>query len=99
MSQALDIRTRIVSQIARSKRKLREPIAVRHVGPERPPIKPQKDYVGLRINQLFLHDSRQWFTTIEPAVYAGTEFLYAGGMRTDTFVVGLKKDEKLHRVW
>jgi hypothetical protein len=95
MSRALEIWNRISSRIIRAERKPRAPIPVSPGAPAMPPAEPQQDYVGLRINQLFLHDARQWFTKIEPAVYVSTEFLYAGDMRTDPFVVGPKKGDKL----
>jgi hypothetical protein len=95
MSNALAIWNKISNSIIRRGRKPREPFWVPDEMPPRRPIEPQKDYVGLRINQLYLRDQRQWFTTIDPAVYASTEFLYGGGMRTDPFVVGPKKEDKL----
>jgi hypothetical protein len=96
MSNALAIWNKISNSIIYSGRKPREPFPVSdEKPPQRPTIEPQRDYVGLRINQLYLRDQRQWFTTIEPAVYASTEFLYGGSMRTDPFVVGPKKEDRL----
>ena len=65
--------------------------------PDRRPdqIEPQRDYIGIRINQLYLHYGHKWFTEIEPVVYSTTEFLYGNAMRTDAVVIGPKKDDKL----
>ena len=56
-------------------------------------IEPQQGYVGIRINQLYLHHNRRWFTEIEPVVYSATEFQYAGKTRTDAIVVGPRRDD------
>ena len=46
----------------------REPRAPIPSAPATAPAEPQHDYVGLRINQLFLYDARQRFTKIEQAL-------------------------------
>lgn len=65
--------------------------------PARDEVRPQKDYVSIVLNQLFLADARKWFTAVEPTVFASTEFLYAGGMRTDPVVIGPRPNEGLPR--
>ncbi|HEY9347928.1 MAG TPA: hypothetical protein VIQ53_21555 [Inquilinus sp.] len=60
-------------------------------------IEAQEDYVSIFLNQLFLANSRKWFTQIEPTVFASTEFLYAGTMRTDPVVIGPRPNESLPR--
>jgi hypothetical protein len=85
----LEIWNKISNSIIHGGRKPREPFPVPDEKPPQRPIEPQKDYLGLRINQLYLRDQRQWFTTIDPAVYASTEFLYGGGMRNSAQSSGL----------
>jgi hypothetical protein len=59
------------------------------------PIRAFEDYIGLRVNQLFLAAERRWFTEIEPAVFASVEFLYGGKDRTDAVVLGPQQDSAL----
>jgi hypothetical protein len=54
------------------------------------PIVKDDDYIAVRVNQLFLATDRQWFTTVEPGVFASVEFLYGRDLRTDTVVLGPK---------
>lgn len=73
-----------------------DPSPSQPMGPSQPDrIEPQAGYVGIRINQLYLHHVRRWFTEIEPVVYSTTEFLYGNATRTDAVVIGPKKDDKL----
>jgi hypothetical protein len=101
---------KVYAKISGEERNPRKPIKVKDANTSRPPkpvgpgspnpvdtIQPQRDYVLIRVNELFLSESRQWFTEIEPVVFASTEFLYGGQERTDPFVVGPKKDETLPR--
>jgi hypothetical protein len=100
----------VYAKISGEERDPRKPIRVKDANgsrPQRPvdsgqtkPVdrfQPQEDYVLIRVNELFLSESRQWFTEIEPIVFASTEFLYGGQERTDPFLVGPKKDETLPR--
>lgn len=58
-------------------------------------IRASKDYLLVILNQLFLADSRRWFTEIEPVVFASSEFIYNGVSRTDPVVIGPSPDNKL----
>jgi hypothetical protein len=95
----------VYAKISGDERDPRKPIKVKDPetgGPQRPrdsagTIQPKKDYILIRVNELFLSQSRKWFTEIEPLVFASTELLYDGQDRTDPFVVGPKKDDTLPR--
>lgn len=52
------------------------------------PLKSRQSYFQVRVNQLFLAASRQWFTAIEPMVVALSEFSYDGKPSTVPYVVG-----------
>jgi hypothetical protein len=108
MADVDSIWTRAYKTISASPTKPRRPIAIPpdHIGPSRPPtpprpigddIEPQKDYVSIYVNQLFLAQSRKWFTLIEPTVFASTEFLYGGQKRTDPVVIGPRQGENMPR--
>lgn len=58
-------------------------------------IRAKKDYLLVVLNQLFLADSRRWFTEIEPVVFASSEFIYNGAQRTDPVVIGPTPDSNL----
>ena len=71
----------VYQRISVGPRDPRRPIHIPHPNTDKPPpiaIVPQQDYVAIRVNQLFLVAARQWFTQIEPIVFASTEFLYDG---------------------
>jgi hypothetical protein len=110
MADVSSIWTWAYKSISASPTKPRRPIAIPpdHIGPSRPPtpapprpigddIEPQKDYVSIFVNQLFLAQSRKWFTLIEPTVFASTEFLYGGEKRTDPVVIGPKQGQNMPR--
>jgi hypothetical protein len=102
MSAIGQIWDKVHAKIVSDKRDPRNPLPIRDENTDSPrkstdPITLQKDYIQIRVNQLFLSESRRWFTEIEPIVFASTEFLYGANMRTDPFVVGPKKEEMLPR--
>ncbi|WP_156679941.1 hypothetical protein [Sphingomonas profundi] len=103
-----DIWNRALAVIQSEPRRPREPIRIPdgHVRPQAPAPQPpiaaddadivaKRDYVMVRLNQLFLADQRRWFTEIEPSVFASTEFLYDGKARTVPVVVGPSPKEGL----
>ena len=54
-------------------------IARDHVDePERlgPPLEPDRHYFQVRVNEMFLSHSRQWYAQYDPLVFVGSEFIY-----------------------
>ena len=52
------------------------------------PLTPNEDYFQVRVNELYLTNSRKWLREIDPMVYVVSEFTYDGATRTVPFVVG-----------
>lgn len=107
MSNISDIWSRAYQAIRAEPRKPRMPLRIPddHVIYTKPApaagenessqIRPKKDYLVVVLNQLFLADSRRWFTDIEPVVFASSEFIYNGAPRTDPIVIGPTQDRNL----
>lgn len=55
---------------------------------EASPFNADEHYFQLRINEMFLHDSRRWFVEYDPMVFCVTEFVYDKKMQAIPFVVG-----------
>ncbi|AEV97778.1 hypothetical protein A4D02_15965 [Niastella koreensis] len=55
----------------------------------------RKHYFSLRVNEMYLKESRQWFSQIEPMVISITEYMYNQQFVSNPFVVGstLLKDK------
>ncbi len=51
-------------------------------------FKKDQHYFQVMINEMFLVNSRQWFSQIDPFVYAVSEFVYNAENQTVPFVVG-----------
>jgi hypothetical protein len=51
-------------------------------------IEKDKSYFTVRINELFLHSGREWFTTYDPVVIVTVEFVYGKSKVTIPKVVG-----------
>jgi hypothetical protein len=45
-------------------------------------------YFAVRVHQMHLAASRQWFATYDPLLFVQTEFSYDGGRRSEPFVAG-----------
>jgi hypothetical protein len=58
-------------------------------------IVPQKHYFGIVVDELYLADSRQWYSEYDPLVLAITDFRRAGKAVTLPFVVGPELLSKL----
>lgn len=52
------------------------------------PFRRHQQYFEVKVNEMFLAYDREWFTTWQPMVFAGSRFLYMGKMREVPFVVG-----------
>jgi hypothetical protein len=58
---------------------------------------PNEHYFQVRINEMYLTDSRQWFSVIDPMVFVVSEFIYDKKVETVPFIVGpamMKQFEK-----
>src|SRR3954470_8645453 len=55
----------------------------------------RKHYFSLRVNEMYLKESRKWFSQIEPMVISITEYMYNQQFVSNPFVVGstLLKDK------
>lgn len=53
-----------------------------------------EQYFQVRVNEMYLGDARQWFSTIDPVVFVVSEFTYAGKMQAVPFLVGPELIEK-----
>ena len=49
-----------------------------------------KHYFEVRVNQMYLTDSRKWFTTWEPIVMVASKFLYGGKLQEVPYFLGQK---------
>lgn len=58
-------------------------------------FKPDAHYFQVRVNELYLAQGRQWFTTIQPMVFVASEFIYDTQIQTVPFVVGPELVSKL----
>ncbi len=77
---------------------IRVAIPVEHVDNKeilKTPFKPDEQYFIVRINELYLNYSRQWFNLYDPMVFVVSEFTYDGEEETVPFVVGPSMMEKL----
>ncbi len=52
------------------------------------PLKADAQYFHVRINEMYLHYQRQWFSRYDPMALTVTEFSYAGQRAVVPFVVG-----------
>lgn len=52
------------------------------------PFQRHRQYFEVKVNEMFLAYDREWFTTWQPMVFAGSRFLYMGKMREVPFIVG-----------
>lgn len=55
------------------------------------PFKRHQHYFQVQINQMYLTYNREWFTTWEPVVFAGSSFIYNEKMQEIPAVVGESK--------
>ncbi len=51
-------------------------------------------YFQVRVNEMYLTKSREWFSTYDPMVYVVSEFIYDKGVQSVPFVVGPALVEK-----
>ncbi|WP_437319656.1 hypothetical protein [Sorangium sp. So ce385] len=58
------------------------------------PLRPDQDYFQVRINELFLSNSREWHRTYDPMVVVSSEFIYGQRVEALPFVVGPAMLEK-----
>jgi hypothetical protein len=68
-----------------------------HVDHEQDPqvgFKPNEHYFQVRVNEMFLSNSREWFTTYVPMAFVVSEFDYGGQGQEVPFVVGPAMIEK-----
>jgi hypothetical protein len=52
------------------------------------PFKARQDYFSVRVNEMYLTESRKWFREIEPTVISLTEYSYNQQFISNPFVVG-----------
>ncbi len=99
MSAFTDFFKRIANQIQESPRELPTAVPIPHdhcdLGSEQAaPFARDDHYFQVRVNELYLRTSRQWFKTIDPLVFVVSEFIYGNEMLTVPFVVGPALIEK-----
>ena len=58
-------------------------------------LKANEDYFEIRLNELFLMNQREWFTTYDPMAVAVSESKYGGQVAAVPFVVGPSMLESL----
>jgi hypothetical protein len=70
-----------------------------HMDPpaELSPLNPDEHYFQIRINEMFLYDSRRWFVEYSPMVFCVTEFVYDKKMLAVPFVVGPQMLERFRQ--
>jgi hypothetical protein len=93
MPAFIDFFTRIAKQIRESPRE--QPTAIQ-IPPDHcdlpdaqiTPFVSNDHYFQVRVNELYLRTSRQWFKEIDPLVFVVSEFIYKAEMRSMPFVVG-----------
>ncbi len=57
-------------------------------GTARTPFVADAHYFAVRVHQMHLAASRQWFAQYDPLLFVQTEFTYDGGRRSEPFVAG-----------
>ena len=83
----------LVQRIEQSPRQQPTAVAIAHDHTDlsaeaRAPFIPDNHYFQVRVNELYLKVSREWFGKIDPLVFVVSEFVYDKEMRTVPFVVG-----------
>jgi hypothetical protein len=58
------------------------------------PFRPNEHYFQVRVNEMFLASSRQWFARFDPMVFVVSEFIYDKKVQAVPFVVGPTMLEK-----
>ena len=56
--------------------------------PSPAPFAADEDYFQVRVNELYLTNSRQWFSAVDPVVFVVSEFIYDKAEQAIPFVVG-----------
>lgn len=64
---------------------------------EASPFNADDHYFQVRINEMFLRDSRHWFVEYDPMVFCVTEFVYDKKMQAVPFVVGPQMLERFRQ--
>lgn len=94
MSVIADLWKGITERVVTSQRQLPSALAISpsHVINQEAqlstPFVPDEHYFQVRINEMYLTTSRQWFSSIEPMVFVVSEFTYDKKEQTVPFVVG-----------
>jgi hypothetical protein len=106
MSTFSGLWTQITGRIAASPRQ--RPSTVRipadHVDPGKPTqaghepsdraFRSDEDYFQVRVNEMFLHAARKWFSAIDPVVFVVSEYIYDKGEEPFPFMIGPAMIEK-----
>jgi hypothetical protein len=53
-----------------------------------PPFKEREHYLQIIINEMFLANGRQWFSTYDPMAFVASSYIYDTALNTSPFVVG-----------